>query len=63
MRKQTPKRFFDEMCGLGWVDGRSVAYERAYAGNQYETMNRLAAELVSHEPEAIYPRWFVSRCW
>jgi putative tryptophan/tyrosine transport system substrate-binding protein len=50
----TLKPFFDEMRQLGWIDGQTIAYERAYADDATRTLDRLAAELVARKPELIY---------
>lgn len=50
----TLKPFFDRMQELGWVEGRTVSYDRAYANDQHQNLERLAAELVARHPEVIY---------
>src|SRR6476646_10309764 len=50
----TLKPFFDQMRQLGWVEGRTVAYDRAYAGDRHQELPRLASELVARKPEVIY---------
>ena len=50
----TLKPFFDEMRRLGWIDGQTIAYDRAYADNRTQDLPRLAAELVARKPELIY---------
>src|SRR5438309_7238533 len=50
----TLKPFFDEMRRLGWIEGQTIAYDRAYADDQQQDMPRLAAELVARQPELIY---------
>ena len=50
----TLKPFFDEMRRLGWVEGRTIAYDRAYADDRHQNLPRLAAELVRRSPELIY---------
>ena len=50
----TLKPFFDEMARLGWVEGRTVAYDRAYADDRHQDLNRLAERLVARTPELIY---------
>jgi putative ABC transport system substrate-binding protein len=42
------------MRQLGWVEGRTVAYDRAYAGDRHPDLPRLASELVARKPEVIY---------
>lgn len=46
--------FFEEMRRLGWIEGQTVAYDRAYADDQQTVLPRLAAELVARRPELIY---------
>ena len=48
------KPFFDEMRALGWIEGLTIAYDRAYAGDQQQDLPRLAAELVARQPDLIY---------
>jgi putative ABC transport system substrate-binding protein len=50
----TLKPFFDQMKALGWIEGQTVAYDRAYAGDQHTAMPKLAAELVARAPDVIY---------
>src|SRR6187431_826663 len=50
----TLRPFFDQMKALGWIEGQTVAYDRAYADDQHAEMPRLAAELVARVPEVIY---------
>ena len=50
----TLKPFFDEMRGLGWIEGQTIAYDRAYADDQQQDLPRLAAELAARKPELIY---------
>ena len=50
----TLKPFFDEMQRFGWIEGRNVAYDRAYAGDQLESLPKLAADLIARNPEVIY---------
>ena len=50
----TLKPFFDEMRKLGWIEGQTVAYDRAYADDRHQDLPRLAAELVARKPELIY---------
>ncbi len=46
--------FFAEMRKLGWIDGQTIAYDRAYANDRHQDLPRLAAELVARKPELIY---------
>jgi putative tryptophan/tyrosine transport system substrate-binding protein len=50
----TLKPFFEEMQRLGWIEGQSVVFDRAYALDQYQDLPRLALELVARKPELIY---------
>ena len=50
----TLKPFFDEMPRLGWIEGQTIAYDRAYADDRHQDLTRLAAELVARKPELIY---------
>jgi putative ABC transport system substrate-binding protein len=46
--------FFDEMRRLGWIEGQTIAYDRAYADDLTSALPQRAAELVSRAPEVIY---------
>ena len=50
----TLKPFFDEMARLGWIEGQTIAYDRAYANDRHQELPRLAAELVARKPQLIY---------
>ena len=50
----TLKPFFDEMQRLGWVEGRSIVYDRAFADDRLDQIPRLATALVARAPEVIY---------
>ncbi len=50
----TLKPFFDQMRALGWIEGQTIAYDRAYADDRHEDLPRLAAELVARRPELVY---------
>lgn len=50
----TLKPLFDQMRALGWIEGQNIAYDRAYANDQHETLPALAAELAARKPELIY---------
>jgi putative ABC transport system substrate-binding protein len=50
----TLKPFFDEMERLGWVEGRQVLYDRAYADDRMDELPQRAAELVARRPDLIY---------
>ena len=49
----TLRPFFDEMRKLGWIEGQTIAYDRAYADDRHQDLPRLAAELVTLNPEVI----------
>jgi len=48
-----PKPCFDEMRRLGWIEGQTIAYDRAYADDRHQDLARLAGELVARKPELI----------
>ena len=48
------KPFFDQMRALGWVEGQTISYDRAFADDRHEDLPRLAAELVARKPELGY---------
>jgi putative ABC transport system substrate-binding protein len=50
----TLKPFFDEMESLGWVEGKQVVYDRAYADDKNHELPQLARELVARQPELIF---------
>ncbi len=50
----TLKPFFDRMVELGWVEGRTLTYDRAFADDQMVMLPGLAADLVAREPELIF---------
>ncbi len=52
--EMTLKPFFDQMRQLGWIEGKTVVYDRAYADDQQQLLPRLAAELVARKPQLIY---------
>jgi putative tryptophan/tyrosine transport system substrate-binding protein len=45
--------FFDRMRALGWVEGKTVAYDRVYGDDRAEAMPRLAIDLVGRRPDLI----------
>jgi len=45
--------FYDEMRKLGWIEGRTIAYDRVFGDDRMETMPAAAAELVARRPEII----------
>ena len=50
----TLRPFFDEMRRLGWVEGQSVDYDRAYGDDLSANLGRLASELVARKPDLIF---------
>ena len=50
----TLKPFFDEMRSLGWIEGQTVEYDRAYADDKPAAMDALAAQLVARKPDLIF---------
>ena len=50
----TLKPFFDQMRALGWIEGQTIAYDRAFADDRHEDLPRLATELVARKPELVY---------
>lgn len=50
----TLKPFFDEMERLGWVEGKQVVYDRAFADDRMEDLPQRATELVARRPDLIY---------
>ncbi len=52
--EQTLKPFFDDMRRLGWVEGQTIVYDRAYADDRQDGLAQRAAELVARKPELIF---------
>lgn len=50
----TLKPFFDRMRQIGWIEGQTVLYERAYADDRHDRLPALAAGLVQQSPHVIY---------
>ena len=50
------KQFIDAMRALGWVEGRNVVYDGAYADDDLTRLPVVAAELVARRPDVIYVR-------
>ena len=50
----TLKPFFDQMQELGWVEGKTVVYDRGFANDQQAELHRLAIEMVAKGPELIF---------
>ena len=48
------KLFVATMGDLGWVEGRSIIYDRVYAEGDEKRLPALAAELVARRPDLIY---------
>jgi putative ABC transport system substrate-binding protein len=46
--------FYAEMNRLGWIEGRTIAYDRVYADDHHQDLPRLAAALVARRPELIF---------
>jgi len=50
----TLRPFFDEMRDLGWTEGSTVFYERAFADDDHAKLPALAAGPVARVPNRIY---------
>ncbi|MEO6408748.1 MAG: ABC transporter substrate-binding protein [Burkholderiaceae bacterium] len=50
----TLKPFFDQMRELGWVEGRNVVYDHAYADDLRGNLDPLAGQLVARSPDIIF---------
>lgn len=50
----TLEPFYAEMRTLGWIEGRSVVYDRAYGDDRPATLAQAATALVERRPELIY---------
>ena len=50
----TLEPFFDAMRRLGWIEGKNIVYDRAYAADGQDALPRLASELVARKPDLIY---------
>ena len=50
----TLKPFFDQMYELGWIEGKTIAYDRIFADDQQDRLPALAAQMVARGPELIY---------
>lgn len=48
------RQFVDTMRELGWVEGRNIAYERAFAEGDEKRLPAMAVDLVSRRPDVIY---------
>ena len=53
-KTQTSKQFVDAMRGLGWIEGRNIAYDRVYADDNASRLPALAAALVARGPDLIH---------
>jgi putative tryptophan/tyrosine transport system substrate-binding protein len=51
---RTLKPFFDEMRQLGWIDGKTIAYDHVQPGDRPQDLPRLVAEIVGRKPELVY---------
>ena len=52
--EQTLKPFFDDMRRMGWIEGQTIVYDRAYADDNQAALMQRAAELVARKPERIF---------
>ena len=50
----TLKPFFDEMRALGWVEGQTIEYDRAYADDSAARLDELAAQVVARKPDLLF---------
>lgn len=50
----TLQPFFDEMRRLGWVEGQTIVYDRAYGDDLRANLVRLAVEVVARKPDLIF---------
>jgi putative ABC transport system substrate-binding protein len=50
----TLRPFFDEMRRLGWIEGQTVVYDRAYGDDLQANVTRLAVEVVARKPDLIF---------
>lgn len=50
----TLKPFFDELRQLGWIEGRNIVFDRAYADDRHTDLARLATALVARAPDVIF---------
>lgn len=50
----TLRPFFDEMRRLGWIEGQTILYDRAYADDLPTGLTRLAFEVVARNPDLIF---------
>ncbi|MEP6601814.1 MAG: ABC transporter substrate-binding protein [Nitrospirota bacterium] len=48
------KPFYVEMRPLGWIEGRSIAYDAVYSNDHHQDLPRLGAELVARKPDLIF---------
>jgi hypothetical protein len=42
------------MRELGWIEGQTIAYDRAYADDRHQDLPKLAGQLVARKAELIY---------
>jgi putative ABC transport system substrate-binding protein len=52
--EQTLMPFFDEMQVLGYVEGHTIEYDRAYAFDEPSRLDALAAEIVARKPDLVF---------
>lgn len=50
----TLEPFYAEMRKLGWIEGRTVVYERAFGDDRPHALAQLAASLAASKPDLIY---------
>jgi putative ABC transport system substrate-binding protein len=50
------KQFIDAMRALGWVEGRNVVYDGAYADDDLTRLPAVATALVARQPDVIHVR-------
>jgi len=50
----TLKPFFDEMRSLGWIEGQTVEYDRAYGDDKPANLDTLARAIVARKPELVF---------
>lgn len=50
----TLQPFFQQMHQLGWVEGQTVSYDRAFADDRHQDLPQIAQALVARQPELIF---------
>ena len=48
------RSFFERMRELGWIEGKNLVYEHAYADDQQDRLPELAVKLVASRPALIF---------